>query len=358
MNPVISNELVIFSGFLVVILFLLFLDLGLFTKKYHIVSFRESVAWTVLWVSLAIGFYFFLRFYGTMVHGIEDMERLRLIVEKHAHPIDLSAYSSFDEAVTAYKNALSLEYLTGYIIEYSLSVDNVFVILLIFISFGVKEEYYKKVLFWGILGAIVMRFIFIFSLSALITRFNWVLFLFGAFLIWTAYKMVSDFFSKKPEKIEVSSHPVVRFASRIFSVYPEYVGHKFWIRQQGKLFITPLFLVLLVIEFSDVIFAVDSVPAIFAVTRDPMIVFFSNIFAIIGLRSLFFLVANILNRLRYLKIGLAVLLGYIGVKMLLPVAGLHVDTRTSLFIILGILTISTLASLVAGKKDMGTDVRE
>lgn len=348
------NELVIFSAFIVVILFLLFLDLGLFTKKYHIVSFRESIGWTILWVSLAMGFYFFLRFEGTMLHGIETMEHLKVIVERHSHPIDLSLYTTFDEAATAYRKALSLEYLTGYIIEYSLSVDNVFVILLIFMSFGVKEEYYKQVLFWGILGAIIMRFIFIFSLSALITRFHYILYLFGAFLIYTAYRMIRDFLREKPEKIDVATHPVVRFASRYFSVYPEYIGHKFWVRQQGKLFITPLFLVLLVIEFSDVIFAVDSVPAIFAVTRDPMIVFFSNVFAIIGLRSLFFLVANVLNRLRYLKVGLAGLLGFIGVKMLLPLVGAHIGTSTSLIIILSILAVSTVASLIAGKKEVVT----
>jgi tellurite resistance protein TerC len=213
------------------------------------------------------------------------------------------------------------------------------------------------VLFWGILGAIVMRFIFIFLLSAIIYRAEWVLYIFGAFLIVTAVKMAMDFLKKEEKKIDVEHHPVVRFAKNFFPVHPKYEKHKFWHRKNGKLFLTPLFLVLLVVEFSDVVFAVDSVPAIFAVTRDPFIVFFSNVFAIMGLRSLFFLISHFFNKFYYLKAGLAGLLGFIGVKMLLHPLGelihrdIHLETETSLIVILSILAASIVGSLLRKPED-------
>jgi tellurite resistance protein TerC len=344
-----NNEILFFIIFLIVVLFLLFLDLGIFSKRYHAISFRESLGWTTLWVSLALGFYVFLRFYGHLIHNPSSIEEISSLINKFQHPVVLDGLS-FEEAIKAYNRNLSLEYLTGYIIEYSLSVDNVFVILLIFLSFGVDPKYYKKVLFWGILGAIVMRFIFIFLLSALIIKFHWIIYVFGGFLVYTGGHMLWDFIRNKKEKVDIEKHIVVRFASRHFNVYPRFAGHRFWLRENGKFFITPLFLVLLVIEFSDVIFAVDSVPAIFSVTLDPYIVFFSNIFAIIGLRSLFFLVSSIMEKFWLLKAGLAVLLAFVGLKMLAH-SFLPIDTVTSLVIIVSILFSSVLLSLVFPRKE-------
>lgn len=344
------TEVLFFGGFVIFILLMLFLDLGVFSKTDHVVSFRESLIWTLVWVSLSMIFYVFLYFSGNSLHGLQSVEDIARNITKYMHPVDVSGMG-FEEARMAYNKNLSLEYLTGYIIEYALSIDNVFVMILIFMAFGVQEKYYKKVLFWGILGAIVMRFIFIFLSSALIQRFDWILLIFGGILILTGGQMLRDFIRSKEKKIDPEKHPVVRFASRYFAVHPRFEGHKFWIRENGKLLITPLFLVLLVIEFTDVIFAVDSVPAIFAVTKDPYIVFFSNVFAIIGLRSLFFLLSNVINRFYFLKAGLAVLLIFIGLKM--PAHYFHIvdlGTRTSLFIVVGILGVSVIISWLFPKK--------
>nr|MBC8343092.1 TerC/Alx family metal homeostasis membrane protein [Bacteroidota bacterium] len=227
-----------------------------------------------------------------------------------------------------------------------LSVDNIFVIIMILISFNVQEKYYKKILFWGILGAIIMRFLFIFLSAALIQKFGWVLYIFGGLLIFTGVRMFLT--RNEEEKIDTADHPIVKFMSKYFRVYPHFVVHRFFISKNKKIQMTPLFLVLLVIEFTDVIFAVDSVPAIFSITKDPFIVFFSNIFAILGLRSLFFLVMNIMNIFHYLKLGLSILLVFIGVKMLAHHWLEHIGFTTahSLYIVLGILSISILASVV------------
>jgi tellurite resistance protein TerC len=246
---------------------------------------------------------------------------------------------------------LSLQYITGYIIEYSLSLDNVFVILLIFLSFNIPEKLYKKVLFWGILGAIVMRFIFIFTLSAVITKFAWVMYLFGLFLVFTAVKMLMDFLKKKEEKIDIEHHPMVRFTKKFFPVHPHFEGEKFFVKKNRILYATPLFIALMVIEFSDLIFAVDSVPAIFAVTLDPYIVFFSNIFAIMGLRSLFFLVSHFFSKFFFLKLGLAVLLAFIGLKMLAH-DFYKISTNVSLIVISSILVLSIVASLIHNKREV------
>ncbi len=339
-----SHEIIFFSIFLFVILFLLFLDLGVFSKNSHVVSLRESISWTSLWVGLSIGFYFLIRYHGDLIHGLDTVEQLQASIDKFKHPISIDGMG-FEEARKIYNQNLALQYITGYVIEYSLSLDNVFVILLIFMSFNVPEKYYKRVLFWGILGAIIMRFIFIFTLSAIIYRFSWVMYLFGAFLIFTAFKMLMDFVKKKQDKIDVEHHPMVRLTKRFFPVHPRFEGHKFFVKINARKYATPLFIVLMVIEFSDLIFAVDSVPAIFAVTRDPYIVFFSNIFAIMGLRSLFFLVSHFFGKFFYLKIGLAALLAFIGLKMILHDL-FKLPTNISLIVILSILTISIVASLL------------
>ncbi len=339
------NEISFFTVFLIFILGVLLLDLGVFTKNNHKVGLMEALIWSVVWIGLSITFYFFIIHWGYLIHGIENLEELQERIVKYKHPIIIEGLG-LQEALVLYEKNLALEYLTGYLIEKSLSVDNIFVIILIFYAFGVEEIYYKRVLIWGIIGAVVMRFIFIFTGAALVARFEWILLVFGAFLVFTGIKLFLD--RHKEGKIEPEKHPIVRFASKYFNVYKSYVGHKFFIKVDGKRYITPLFIVLLVIEFSDVIFAVDSIPAIFAISKDPYIIFFSNIFAILGLRALFFLLANVLNKFHYLKMGLSVLLIFIGIKMLvhdfLSEAGF--TTVHSLYVILGILLISILASIL------------
>lgn len=344
-----SHELIFFGAFALFIVLMLALDLGVFHKKDEPVSFKQAAIMSAIWVSFAIGFYFLLKTEGQELHNIKSQAQLEQIVKDHQHNITLNS-SNFQENLNHYNENLSLEFITGYVIEYALSVDNIFVMVLIFSAFGVDEKYYHRVLFWGILGAVVMRFAFIFLGATLISKFGWILYLFGAFLVYSGFMMFMH--KDEEEKIDPEKHPVVKLASRLFPIHPEYVGHDFFHRKNGKLFLTPLFVVLLVIEFSDVIFAVDSIPAIFAVTKDPYIVFFSNIFAILGLRSMFFLLVNVIDKFHYLKTGLAVLLMFIGVKMLghdwLESWGF--TTIHSLFIILGILTISVVASLVFPKK--------
>ncbi len=278
-----------------------------------------------------------------------SQDQLIALAKNYQPDMDFSK-GDFASEIIRYNDRISLDFLTGYFIEYSLSVDNLFVILLIFSSFSVPPVYYKKVLFWGVLGAIVLRMLFIFSGSMLIAQFHWILYIFGAFLVFSGLKIL--WIKDEDEKMDTEKHPMVRLASKYFSVHPEYVKGKFFFKENGKRFITPLFLVLLVVEFSDLVFAVDSVPAIFSITKDPYIVFFSNIFAIMGLRSLFFLLSNIMHLFSYLKYGLGVLLAFIGVKMLFEhwFASIGFNNLISLFIILGILSGSILLSLIFPKK--------
>ncbi|HET8827925.1 MAG TPA: TerC family protein [Pelobium sp.] len=349
-----SHEFIFFGAFALFIVLMLALDLGVFHKEDKPVSFKQAAIMSAIWVSFAIGFYFFLKTEGQHLHNIKDQAHLEQVVKDHQHNISVDS-PIFLENLHRYTDNLSLEFITGYVIEYALSVDNIFVIVLIFTAFGVNEKYYHRVLFWGILGAVVMRFIFIFLGSTLINEFGWILYLFGAFLVYSGLMM---FLTKdEDEKIDPENHKVVKFASRFFPVHPEYVGHNFFHRINGKFFITPLFLVLLVVEFTDVIFAVDSIPAIFAVTKDPYIVFFSNIFAILGLRSMFFLLVNVIHKFHYLKTGLSILLMFIGLKMLAHtwLKELGFTTIHSLFIILTILTLSVVASLVFPKKPKKLD---
>ncbi len=339
------TESLFFILFLAFIIGMLALDLGVFDRESHEVKFREAMIWTMVWVGLAGCFYLLILQRGELIHGISSIAEIKQKVVQYHHPVVIGSLS-LPETLSVYRQNLALEFLSGYLVEYMLSVDNVFVIILIFISFRVQKKYYKRVLFWGILGAIIMRFLFIFLSSALIQRFEYLLYFFGIFLAYTGIKMFIE--RNKEEKIETAHHPVIRFASKYLPVYPNFFRGHFWFRNRkdrGRLYVTPLFMVLLVIEFSDVIFAVDSVPAIFSVTRDPFIVFFSNIFAILGLRSLFFVVAHIISLLRFLKHGLAVLLTFIGFKMLLPIFALHLETKYSLLIIIGILTVSVVASV-------------
>ena len=291
--------------FIVVIAFLLFLDLGILHKKDHVVTFKESATWTAIWVTLSLLFFVFLRLQGDMVVDVHDKEQFVAQNQLYDHQVTYDDALSWDENIKHYKRQLSLEYITGYLIELSLSIDNVFVMIMIFLSFGVAKQYYHRVLFYGILGAIVLRFIFIFAAGALIQRFHWLLLIFGAFLIYSGIKMFLD--RNKDESIDVEHHPVVKFLTK------------------RKL-----------------------------VTHDPHIVFFSNIFAILGLRSMFFMLESIMDKFAYLRIGLSVLLTFIGVKMFLPLIGVEVGIVASLVVIISILTLSILLSVLFPPKKKET----
>ncbi|MBN1340885.1 MAG: TerC/Alx family metal homeostasis membrane protein [Bacteroidales bacterium] len=354
-----SSEFVFFSAFLFLIAVMLVIDLGIFTRKSHKVGFREAFGWSVVWIGISLLFYFFLLHWGDVVHGVHTLADVQERIRDYGHPITLAAGAAEETALAVYRKNLALEYLTGYLIEKSLSVDNIFVIYIIFQSFGVKEIYFKKVLIWGILGAVIMRFIFIFAGAALVREIHEVLYVFGLFLIITAISLFLK--RKKKMHIEPKDHFVVRFISKYFRVSGSMDGGKFFTRQNGKLLVTPLFIVVGVVEFSDVIFAVDSIPAIFAVSHDPYIIFYSNVFAILGLRALFFLLANIIPRFHYLKTGLSVLLLFIGLKMIVPDVmeaiwdiKVKIPTDVSLYIILGILSFFILLSVIhkpAGKEE-------
>ncbi len=346
-----SQELSFFSLFILFVLTVLSFDLGIFSKGNKNVSFKNALGWTFVWVSFATAFYFLIREYGgTLMHGINSPEKLLEVARKYQPDMQ---FKSLDYAANMdfYNERISLDFLTGYLIEYSLSVDNLFVILLIFTSFSVPEIYYKKVLFWGVLGAIVLRMIFIFFGAALISSFSWILYVFGAFLVFSGVKILWT--KDMDESIDVEKHPIVRFTSKYLPVWKDYDGANFLTIQNGKKFFTPLFIVVLVIEFSDLIFAVDSVPAIFAITKDPYIVFFSNIFAIMGLRSLFFLLSNVMHLFTYLQYGLGVLLAFIGFKMLFEHWFFEIGFTNihSLMVIFGILSVSIILSLLFPPKE-------
>jgi tellurite resistance protein TerC len=298
-----DSQVLLWVVFNIFVLGILAVDLLVLHRKAHAVSLREALAWSCVWVSLAllfgIGIYFF--------RGGEK----------------------------------ALEFLTGYVIEWSLSVDNLFVFLVIFSYFAVPSMYQHRVLFWGILGALVLRAIFIATGAALLANFHWMIYVFGGFLIFTGIKLL--FVGE--EKIEPEKNPAVRLVRRFINVTPEYHGQKFFIRKDGSLWATPLFLVLVVVETTDVIFAVDSIPAIFAITLDPFIVYTSNVFAILGLRALFFLLAGVMEMFRYLRVGLAFVLCFVGAKMLIA-EFYKVPIGISLGVVGGILLISILASVL------------
>ncbi|MFM6953569.1 MAG: TerC family protein [Sphingobacteriaceae bacterium] len=345
-----TSEFIFFTCFLLFIGAMLAIDLGVFNKKQHSVSFKEAAIMSAIWVSLALAFYVLLLFKGNCLHHIESLAQLQELTKSYGQYLPQYAHD-FTSSLQHYRQNLALEFITGYVVEYALSVDNIFVMVLIFSAFAVEEKYYHRVLFWGIIGALCLRFLFIFIGASLLAHFSWVMYLFGAFLIYTGAAM---FFGRNDdESLDPENHKVVKFAAKYFPVAAEYGGGNFFIKQAGKWFITPLFIVLLVIEFTDLLFAVDSIPAIFSVTKDPYIVFFSNIFAILGLRSMFFLLVNSIHKFHYLKTGLSILLIFIGFKML----GQHYlsqwgfSTLHSLVIILLILSASVIASLLFPKKE-------
>ncbi|MDD5350016.1 MAG: TerC family protein [Chthoniobacteraceae bacterium] len=299
-----TAPLAVWIGFGVFILVMLALDMGLFHRNSHVVRFKEAAGWTIFWVALAMVFNLGLWYLA----GRQK----------------------------------ALEFLTGYLIEYSLSVDNVFVFALIFATFGVPPRWQHKVLFWGILGALVMRLGMIVLGTALVRQFHWLLYVFGAFLIITGVKMAFQ----KTEEIHPERNLALRLFKKIVPMTHGFHGNRFLVRQDGRLLATPLLAVLVCVEVSDVIFAVDSIPAIFGVTLDPFIVYTSNVFAILGLRSLYFVLARALNLFHYLKQGLALVLCFIGVKMLLGGSAWEIGTFPALCVVAGVLGIAVAASIL------------
>jgi tellurite resistance protein TerC len=304
------------AGFILCVLIFLALDLGLFHRRARVVKFKEAAAWSAVWFALAMAFA------GAMVH-----------------------WRGREEAV---------QFTTGYIIELSLSLDNILVIALIFAWFRIPVQFQHRLLFWGIFGAIVMRGAMIAAGAEMIRQFDWVLYVFGAFLVFAGFKML---FSGQ-ETVQPEKSMALRLARKCFAVVPDLDGQRFFTRLDGRLALTPLALVLLLIETTDLIFAVDSVPAVFSVTRTAFIVFTSNIFAIIGLRSMYFLLAGALGYFRCLKIGLSFVLAFIGVKMLLDPHGhptrwfqIEIPTGVSLLVVAAILSISIALSVTAAKRD-------
>ena len=305
-----SDRLFLWIAFNVFVLGMLALDLGVFHRKAHAVSIKEASIWSWVWIALAMAF-------------------------------NLGIYFAWGQEK-------ALEFLTGYVIEKSLSVDNLFVFLMIFQYFNTPIEYQHRVLFWGILGALILRAVFIAAGSALLANFPWMIYVFGGFLVITGIKM----YLQGDEKIEPEKNPVVRMFERLVPVSRSYDGQKFFVRRDGKTHATLLMLVLIVVETTDVIFAVDSIPAIFAITQDPFIVYTSNVFAILGLRALYFMLARVMEMFTYLKVGLSVVLCFVGAKMML-VDIYKIPIGVSLSVIGAVLLLAIIASWLYQPKKAG-----
>lgn len=320
-----------YLGFTAFVFFLLALDLGVFHREAHEVSFREAATWSFVWVALALGFNYLLFQYALW-----------------SFPQDprLTAIPGFDPSAAAWR--VSLEFLTGYIVEKSLSVDNIFVFVMVFGYFAIPAKYQHRVLFFGIIGALFFRAIFI-ALGSALMQYHWIVFVFGAFLVFTGIKMMLA-----PEKgVDPDKNLLIRLFRRFVPVTNELHGDRFFVRSLGRLSATPLFVALLFLEATDIIFAVDSVPAIFALTNEPLIVFTSNIFAILGLRSLYFMLAGAIDKFYMLKYGLAVVLIFVGLKMvwLNDLFGGKFPISLSLGIITAVIAISVVVSLLFPKDD-------
>ncbi|HEX9867167.1 MAG TPA: TerC family protein [Candidatus Tectomicrobia bacterium] len=304
-------QVLLWGIFNIFVVAMLALDLGVFHRTAHVIRIREALAWCVLWMTLALLFNVGIYFW----HGSEP----------------------------------ALEFLTGYLLEYSLSVDNIFVFLMIFSYFRVPYLHQHKVLFWGILGALIMRALFILTGITLIQKFHWVIYIMGGFLVLTGIKMALQ----KGEEINPEHNPVLRLFRRLMPVTEDYEGDRFFVRRSGRLFATPLFVIVLVVETTDVIFAVDSIPAILAITLDPFIVYTSNVFAILGLRALFFALAGIIRLFHYLPYGLSLILVFVGIKMLL-VDIYKIPISMALGTVAAVLVISVVASIIFPPKTEGT----
>jgi tellurite resistance protein TerC len=308
-------SLLFWTVFNVIILTVLTLDLGVLNKRAHKIKLKEALAWSGVWITLALIFNVFVYF---------QLGRTK-----------------------------ALEFLTGYLIEYSLSIDNIFVFILIFTFFAVKPQYQHKILFWGILGALIMRGIFIFAGVALINRFHWIVIIFGGFLVFSGIKMLLQ---KEEVEVKPEKNGLVRLFRKFLPVSESLHGDQLFLKQDKKILATPLFLVLLVIESTDLIFAVDSIPAVLAISQDTFIVYTSNIFAILGLRSLYFAVSGIMGLFRFLKVGLAIVLAFVGLKMLASYFHFEIPILVSLAIIILILLVSIVASVIIKKKESLPDL--
>lgn len=319
-----------YSGFIVFILMVLALDLGVFHKKAHEVSFKEASIWTTIWISLALVFNFL--FYLYCQYRFSTHERY-------------TAIPGFDPDTQAKISAL--EFLTGFVVEKSLAIDNIFIFAVVFAYFGIPKMYQHRVLFWGILGALIFRGIFI-AMGSVLMQYHWVVIFFGALLILTGIKMF--FAGTKPQNLE--NNFIIYQLRKIFRVHPHIEGQKFIIKKEGMTYVTPLFLSLIFLEMSDIIFAVDSVPAIFAITKEPLIVFTSNIFAILGLRSMYFMLAGVMDRFVYIKYGLAAVLIFVGLKMvwLNQAFGGKFPINWSLAIIVSLIGGSIMTSIVIDRR--------
>lgn len=303
----ISSTAALWIGFSLFILFMLSLDLGLFNRRAHAIKYREAAIWSGIWITLAMVFAGIVFYYQGSSRG--------------------------------------LEFVTGYLIELSLSVDNLFVFLLIFSYFKVPSKYQHRVLFWGVLGALVMRLTMIFIGATLINRFHWIIYIFGAFLVYTGIKM----FTQENNDFQPEDNALVRFVTRVLPMTRTYEEKKFFTRIDGRLTGTLLLLVLVIVEVADLVFAVDSIPAIFAITTNAFIVYTSNVFAILGLRSMYFLLAGVVEKFHYLKIGLAIVLTFIGAKMLIVAVHINIPIWISLVFVAVVLLSSVVASLVWAK---------
>jgi tellurite resistance protein TerC len=309
------SKTALFIAFNAGVLAVLAIDLGIFNKKAHAATVKEAASWSAVWIALSLGFAgLVLQMYGKQA---------------------------------------ALEFVTGYVIEYSLSVDNIFVIVLIFSYFRIPEKYQHRVLFWGIMGALLMRGGMIAAGAILIEKFHWIIYVFGAFLIFTGIRMATH----DESDIEPEANPILRLVRRILPITHDYRGQEFFVKEPPTrgaaptIMATPLFVVLVLVETTDLIFAVDSIPAIFAVTRDPFLVYTSNVCAILGLRSLYFLLAGVINKFHLLKLGIAAVLTFVGVKMLLS-SKVEIPILLSLFVIVGVLAVSVVASILFPKREL------
>ena len=313
-----EREIILFGIFGFIIILFLVLDLGLFHKLPHKISTRSALYQSIFWVLVSTFFGFFIYLYDDDSGG--------------------SGVSGAEAAI---------EYFSAYLTEYALSVDNIFVILLILKYFKVNEAYYHKILFWGILGAIVFRAIFIFVGALLIHKFTWILYIFGVFLIYSGIRI---YFEDGDEKIEPEKNPILKFCRKYLSISDDVHGGSFAFRKDGKLLFTPLFLVIVLIETTDLIFAVDSIPAAFAITQNPFLIYTSNIFAVMGLRAMFFLLAGIIDKFYLLQKGLSIILFFIGAKMLLEIWHIEVNVYLSFSVIIATLTLSIIFSVLIPRK--------
>ncbi len=322
-----------YLSFVGLVVLLLALDLGVFHRKAHAVGFREAATWSVVWIALSLLFSLLLYTFALW---------------KFPQDARLMAIPGFDPNAAAWR--VSLEFLTGYVIEKSLSVDNIFVFVMVFSYFAIPAKYQHRVLFYGILGALILRGIFV-ALGAALMQYHWVVIVFGLFLVFTGFKIL---FAKEKE-IDPERNLLIRILRRLIPVTSDLQGPKFFTRVNGRHFATPLLVGLIFLEATDVIFAVDSVPAIFAITNEPLIVFTSNIFAILGLRALFFLLAGAVDKFHLLKYGLGVVLVFVGLKMvwLNPLFNGKFPILLSLGIISGVIAASVLLSLLFPRKDSG-----